>query len=84
MSNSRPTQAQRVLDYIERFGGITQHEALIDLGVARLASRISELKKRGYNIVSEWIKVRNRFGELVSVKRYSMGGVDDGRHQASC
>lgn len=78
MSNSRPTQAQRVLDYIERFGSITQHEALIDLGVARLASRISELKKKGYNIVSEWVKVINRFGEPVSVKRYSMGGDSNG------
>lgn len=78
MTNSRPTQAQRVLDYIERFGSITQHEALIDLGVARLASRVSELKKRGYNIVGEWIKVPNRFGELVSVKRYSMGGDSNG------
>lgn len=78
MSNSRPTQAQRVLDYIERFGSITQHEALIDLGVARLASRISELKKKGYNIVSEWVKVINRFGEPVSVKRYSMGGDRNG------
>jgi len=33
MSNSRPTQAQRVLDYIEQFGSITQYEALKDLGI---------------------------------------------------
>ena len=78
MRNSRPTQAQRVLDYIEQFGSITQHQASLDLGVARLASRISELKKRGYNIKGEWIKVKNRFDEDVSVKRYSMGGDQNG------
>lgn len=78
MSNSRPTQAQRVLDYIERFGSITQHEASIDLGVARLASRISELKKNGHNIKGEMITVKNRFGENCSVKRYSMGGDRNG------
>jgi hypothetical protein len=80
MKNSRPTQAQRVLDYIEQFGSITQHQASLDLGVARLASRISELKKRGHNIKGEWVKVKNRFGEDVSVKQYSMGGADDGKH----
>ena len=78
MSNSRPTQAQRVLDYIERFGSITQHEALIDLGIMRLASRVSELKKRGHNIEGEMITVKNRFGENCYVKRYSMGGDQNG------
>ncbi len=78
MNNSRPTQAQRVLDYIDRFGSITQHEASIDLGVARLASRISELKKAGHNIKGEMITVKNRFGENCSVKRYSMGGGQNG------
>lgn len=80
MSNSRPTQAQRVLDYIEKFGSITQYEALKDLGIMRLASRVSELKKGGHNIKGDMITVRNRFGENCSVKRYSMGGADDGRH----
>lgn len=78
MSNSRPTQAQRVLDYIEQFGSITQHEASLDLGIMRLASRVSELKKLGHNIKGETITVKNRFGENCYVKRYSMGGDRDG------
>ena len=73
MSNSRPKQAFLVLDYMRRFGSITQHDALLDLGVARLASRISELKKDGYNIKSEMITVKNRFGENCYVKRYRLG-----------
>lgn len=72
MANSNPTQCSRVLDYIERFGSITQYEALQDLGVMRLASRISELRKQGYEFACEWIKVENRFGETCKVKRYSM------------
>lgn len=78
MSNSRPTQAQRVLDYIEQFGSITQYEALKDLGIMRLASRVSELKKRGHNITGTMITVKNRFGENCSVKQYSMGGDSNG------
>ena len=47
MTNCKPTQAQRVLDYIEEYGGITQLEALRDLGCMRLASRISDLRRMG-------------------------------------
>ena len=74
MSNQKPTQAERVLDYIEQFGSITQFEALRDLGCMRLASRISELKKQGYPITSKVEAVKNRFDENCYIKRYSMGG----------
>lgn len=73
-SNSKPAQAERVLAYIEKFGSITQYEALQDLGVMRLASRISELKKNGYPIQSEVVSVKNRFEEDCYIKRYSLGG----------
>ena len=72
MEHSRPTQAQRLLDYMERFGSITQFEALRDLGVMRLASRISELRKNGHEITGEMVNVENRFGEFCQVKRYSI------------
>lgn len=72
MENSRPTQAQRILQYIEDFGSITQFEALKDLGVMRLASRVSELKKNGYPITGKMDTVYNRYGEKCSVKRYSL------------
>lgn len=71
---SKATQAQRVLDYIDTFGSITQLEALKDLGVMRLASRISDLKKQGYLIQSETITVQNRFEEDCYIKRYSLRG----------
>lgn len=71
---SKQTQAQRVLNYIETFGAITQLEALKDLGVMRLASRISDLKKQGYAIVSETITVRNRFEEDCYIKQYRLRG----------
>lgn len=72
MSHSRPTQRQRVLDYITEFGGITPYEAMKDLGIMRLASRVAELKKMGYTIESEYIAVKNRYGETSRVKRYTL------------
>lgn len=76
--NSNPTQAQRILGYMENHGSITQLEALKDLGVFRLASRISELRRKGYKIESQMVKVDNRFGETCRVKRYFLKGDSDG------
>lgn len=74
----KTTQAERVLDYIDQFGSITQLEALQDLGVMRLASRISDLKKQGYPIKSDMESVKNRFGENCYIKRYSLAVGADG------
>ena len=70
MGNCNPTQAQRVLDYIHEFGSITQLEALKDIGVMRLASRISDLRKQGIDIISKTEPVNNRYGEKCYIKRY--------------
>lgn len=59
---------------MREFGSIIQLEVLRDLGVMRLASRISEIKKNpdiyGIQIKSETIKVKNRFDEDCPVSRY--------------
>lgn len=70
------TQTERILDYIEEFGSITQFEALRDLSVMRLASRISDLKRMGYPITSEIEPVKNRYGETCHIKRYRLQGGD--------
>lgn len=70
MQHSKPTQNQRILDYIDQFGSITQLEALRDLSVLRLASRVSDLKRLGYPIKSNFATVKNRYGEECRVKRY--------------
>ena len=73
MEHSKPSQNERILDYIREYGGITQLEALKELGVMRLASRISDLRRRGYPITSQVERVKNRYGEPCRVKRYSLG-----------
>ena len=69
-ANTNPTQEQRVLNYIRENGSITQLEALNELGVMRLASRISSLRKQGFNIVGESVTVQNRFNEKCHIKKY--------------
>lgn len=68
--HSNPTQNERILDYIREFGSITQLEAIQDISVMRLASRISDLRKQGYNIKSEMITVKNKYQEECRIKRY--------------
>ena len=68
----KPSQNQRIIYYINEFGSITQFEALRDLGVMRLASRISDLKRLGYPVESEMVVVKNRYGEECRVKSYRL------------
>lgn len=69
---SKSTQEDRIVDYMQRFGGITQLEALRDLGVMRLASRVSALRQKGVPIKSETVAIKNRFGEECRISRYSL------------
>ena len=72
MDNKRPTQCQRLLDYMSRHKSITQIEALSELGILRLASRISELRRKGYAISREMVTVTNRFNEKCKVASYQL------------
>lgn len=66
------TQNQRVIEYMREKGSITQLEALKELGVMRLASRISDLRRSGYKIAGSMETVKNRYGENCAIKRYSL------------
>ena len=67
----KTTQKDRILAYIREFGSITPIEAFFDLGVMRLASRISDLKRDGVDIAVEFVTKKNRFGEPTTFARYS-------------
>ena len=72
----KTTQCDRVLQYMRDFGSISQKEAMEDLGVMRLASRISDLRKTSI-ITSKWESAKNRYGETVTYKRYFLGGSEN-------
>lgn len=69
---TKAKQIDRVLDYMRENGSISQLEAFIELGVFRLASRISDLKRQGYTINSKMEAVTNRYGEKCYIKRYTV------------
>lgn len=64
---------QRCFDYMMEFGSITTLQAFNDLGDSRLSATIFELKKKGVNISSGVLKVKNRYGENRIIKKYWIG-----------
>lgn len=71
--NSKPTQCQRLIAYMEKNpDGVTQITALSELGILRLASRISEIRKDGYMVSKEMVSVTNRYGEKANVAKYKL------------
>jgi predicted ArsR family transcriptional regulator len=59
----RDSQCKTILSYLQEGHSITQIEASDKFRITRLAARISDLKKRGYDIVSE--EVGKGFGRYV-------------------
>lgn len=67
---ARRTKQQAVLEWLQTGAGITSMEAFKELGATRLSAIIFELRAKGYDIASENVKVRDRFGGNVTVSRY--------------
>lgn len=65
------TQREAIIDYIEKFGSITPMEAFSDLGITKLATRVSEMKKDGITLKHENIKCKTRLGRTTHYTRYS-------------
>lgn len=61
---------ERVFSFMLDNGGITTLDAYVELGDTRLSARIFTLKAKGVPIGADRIKVKNRYGESRSVKRY--------------
>lgn len=68
------TQREAILNYINEFGSITPYEAFKDLGITKLATRISEMRKSGMKFKIEMVKTKNRYEKTVQYARYSLGG----------
>ena len=65
------TQREAIIEYIEIFGSITPMQAFADLGITKLATRISEMRKEGMEFKIETVSSKNRYGHTVTFARYS-------------
>ena len=66
------TQREAILNYINEFGSITPMEAFADLGITKLATRISEMRKDGMKFKIEMVTVKGRYERMVTYAKYSL------------
>lgn len=64
------TQHKAILEYMERHGSITPMDAFADLGITKLATRVSELIRLGHKIRKTPTEGKNRYGEPVRFMKY--------------
>ena len=60
---AKMTQCDLILRHLEDYGSIDPMTAIREYGCMRLASRIADLKDRGYTIIAERMKGKNRYQE---------------------
>ena len=65
-------QHDRILEYMRDWGSITPMDAFRDLGITKLATRISEMIRLGVNIKKEIVYDTNRYGEKIHYCKYSL------------
>ena len=71
------TQHERIIAYCKLYGSITPMEAFSDLGITKLATRVSELSREGTRFYKKTEHRRNRFGEKTYYMRYALKPFED-------
>lgn len=71
---AKKTQKDKVLEFLRTHeNGMTQRQAF-HYGIYRLAAVVFELKREGYDISTEDVKVRNVDGTYSNIGRYHLIG----------
>ena len=68
----RETHETRLLEYLKENKTITQLDATQKLGNTRLSATVFNLRNKGYNIITEPTKGKNRWGENTNFGTYRL------------
>ena len=77
----KETQGDAILSYLQDGGVLTPAEALRRFGCARLAARIWELRRSGYDIRSDLTPVETRSGGVARVSAYYLSRGAQGMYE---
>ena len=66
------TQKQRLIKYLAENESINPLKAWTELGIYRLSDTIFRLRNEGFNIETEKLTVKNKFGENCTVANYKL------------
>ena len=73
-AGNKINQQMKIIEYMKNNNGITSLEAVENLRILRLASRIHELVKLGYDIDKETVYNHKEDGTVVRYTRYTLLG----------
>ena len=65
-------QRDRIMAHLESGNTLTRLESWQALGILECPARISELRREGVPIRTEMVSVYNRFGEKISIAKWSL------------
>lgn len=77
MREHKPSQMERVYQYMIQFGSISGAEAFTDLGIMHLPRRIADLIEKGVDVKKRTETIKNRFGESTHYTRYYLEADED-------
>ena len=69
---TRVTQLDRVIDYINKHKVITPMDAFHYLGITKLATVVSNGRRKGIPFIKEWGKGVNRYGKACEFMTYRL------------
>ena len=69
---AKRTQTGDVLAHLIKYGSITTIEAFQKYGCTRLPARIFDYRAMGYDIESDSLTTKNRYGNTVTVAVYRL------------
>lgn len=64
------------MEHLKLHKTITPMEAFSIYGITKLATRISELRRQGVQILGDWVETENVYGDKVRFKSYRLGASD--------
>ena len=70
MNEKKTSKTEKVLNHLEKYKTITSLEAIELYGSTRLSAIIFNLRKRGYNIITEDLPFTDRFGTKSHYGKY--------------
>ena len=66
------SQAARLLSHLKQGRKVTSYSAMELLGIASLHRRLADLREQGFVIQDRWQTIKNRYGEDVRIKVYTL------------
>ncbi len=68
----KKSQTSEIIHHLRKYKSITSMEAIKRYGATRLSGIIYVLKERGFEIETELVEVKNRYGHITRIAVYHL------------